>query len=272
MISFPSSYRALGLLTYNLKRLSRFICAEYPDRRGQVLSVFSLTLRFWSDCSGQLVPWQFIGPPTSLLTTKSFTRLMTLAIVASVPPSSFSGWAKSIGLPPLSNPRARRILLMYVDAACKLCCSITPKKNMSAKSEAIWASNCRPLGWLYCMYVCNKFGFPNRKKVNTAGYGNRKKPEVQSVARYLHVLSLILFTAQQHFLSLSPPFFSLSTGTAFTTLINSDNVSPFYFRPSLGQLQLQLTYCRAHGMVNMCNGTEYSYALMSSQVKSSEPL
>ena len=56
---------------------------------------------------------------TSRLKIKSCTKVMTWPIVASKPPSTFPGVAKSIGIPFLRRPRDSKRLLIYADAVLR---------------------------------------------------------------------------------------------------------------------------------------------------------
>ena len=57
--------------------------------------------------------------PTSRLRIRSCTRFITLAIVASTPPSAFAGSANAMGVPLRRRPRESSKLLIYEDAVCR---------------------------------------------------------------------------------------------------------------------------------------------------------
>lgn len=77
--------------------------------------------------------------PTSRRNIKSFTMLMTFPIVASIPPSPFSGHAKSIVWPFRSRPRERSWLLIYSDAVRRLSDSML-SVNLSGSWAFVWIS------------------------------------------------------------------------------------------------------------------------------------
>lgn len=99
----------LRMSTYNLDGLLRLVGSQHSNSGGQVLSVLCFSL--WIRRQLMLVCFHRVTR-TSLLTTRSLTRLMILAIVPSVPPGPSSGRAKSIGFPFFRRPLARRRLLI----------------------------------------------------------------------------------------------------------------------------------------------------------------
>jgi len=77
------------------------------------------------------------GVRTSRRSIRSWTRLITCAIVASVPPSPLEGRANSIDLPLRSKPRASRRLLTYVDAVLRLNESIDVVQIVCAEKASL---------------------------------------------------------------------------------------------------------------------------------------
>ena len=118
---------SLKMAAYNLMILLNLIAPKSPYRQRQIFSLFCFALSEVE--SARFITHKQNIHLTSLRRTISWTTLMILAIVASVPPSPCDGLANSIDLPFRSNPRDNKRLLIYSDAVCKFWESIVLSRS-----------------------------------------------------------------------------------------------------------------------------------------------